>query len=137
LNDIPIKVATKTVREVSTACCWGGTYTLLFVIIQYSIIYKPILPSIIARLLRQDETVEVVDDDTMLLVDFQAQVSGDGGLNDIPIKVATKTVRELSTACRWGGHTLFCLLLTYEPILPSIISLLLLLGSNPFHESGR
>ena len=31
----------------------------------------------------------------MLLGNFQAQVSGDGGLNDIPIKVATKTVRTL------------------------------------------
>jgi hypothetical protein len=44
-----------------------------------------------------------VVDDKMLLVDFQAQVSGDGGLNelnDIPIKVATTTVRKVSTACR-------------------------------------
>jgi hypothetical protein len=40
----------------------------------------------------------VVDDDKMLLGDFQPQVSGDGGLNDIPIKVATKTVREVSIA---------------------------------------
>jgi hypothetical protein len=31
----------------------------------------------------------------MLLGDFQPQVSGDGGLNDIPIKVTTKTVRTL------------------------------------------
>jgi hypothetical protein len=51
LNDIPIKVVTTTVRELSTASGWGGTYTLLFVIIQYSIIYEPISPSIIALLL--------------------------------------------------------------------------------------
>jgi hypothetical protein len=49
----------------------------------------------------------VEDNNKMLLVDFQAQVSGDGGLNDIPINVAITTVRELSTACGWGGHTLF------------------------------
>ena len=105
LNDIPIKVATKTVREVSTACCWGGTYTLLFVIIHYSVKFEPILPSIIPLLLRQDDiaSIEVVDDDKMLLEDFQAQVSGDGGLNYNPIKVATMTVREVSTACGWGG----------------------------------
>jgi hypothetical protein len=43
----------------------------------------------------------------------QLQVSGDGGLNDISIKVATKTVRELSTACRWGRqHSSVC----YYPI---------------------
>jgi len=48
LNDIPIKVATTTVREVSTACGWGRTYILLFVIIHYSVNYEPILPSIIA-----------------------------------------------------------------------------------------
>jgi hypothetical protein len=112
LNEIPIKVATKTVREVSTACCWGGTYTLLFVIIHYSVKFEPILPSIFALLLRQEDdidSIEVVDDNKMLLGNFQAQVSGDGGLNDNPIKVATTTVREVSTACCWGGHTLFCL----------------------------
>jgi len=70
----------------------GGTYTLLFVIIHYSNLYKPILPSIIALLLQQDDIdfIEVVDDNKMLFGDFQ--VSGDVGLNDIPIKVATKTV---------------------------------------------
>jgi len=82
------------------------------VIIHHSIIYEPILPSIIAHLLQQDDidSIEVVDDDKMLLGDFQAQVSGDGGLNSMPIKVATKMVCALSTACRWGGHTVFCLL---------------------------
>ena len=103
----------------------GGTYTLLFVIIHYSIIYKPILPSIIARLLQQDDidSIEVVDDDKMLLEDFQAQVSGDGGLNNNPIKVATTTVREVSTACGWGGTytlRLFVIIrysIIYEPIL--------------------
>ena len=45
------------------------------------------------------DSIEVVDDDKMLLGDFQAQVSGDGGLNNIPIKVATKTVLALSSAC--------------------------------------
>ena len=30
----------------------------------------------------------------------QVQVSGDDGLNEIPIKVATTTVRALSIACR-------------------------------------
>jgi len=73
----------------------GGTYSLLFVVIHYSIKYKPILPSIIALLLQKDENIEVVDDNKMLFGDFQAQVSGDGGLNDIPIKVATKKVRTL------------------------------------------
>ena len=48
LNDIPIEAATAMVRELSTACGWGGTYTLLFVIIHYSVNYEPILPSIIA-----------------------------------------------------------------------------------------
>jgi len=84
------------------------------VIIHHSIIYEPILPSIIAHLLQQDniDSIEVVDDKNMLLGDFQAQVSGDGGLNNIPIKVATKMVLALSSACCWGGHTLFCLLLS-------------------------
>ena len=79
------------------------------------------------------DSIEVVDDDKMLLGDFQAQVSGDGGLNNIPIKAATTTVCALPIR-----HTLSYLLLsiTYEPILPSIIALLLLLGSNPFHGSG-
>ena len=63
-------------------------------IIHYSIIYEPILPSIISLLLQQDDT------EVLLLGNFQAQVSGDGGLNDIPIKVATKMVRTLSIACR-------------------------------------
>ena len=47
----------------------------------------------------------MVDDEGMLRVvqAQQVQVSGDGGLNDIPIEVATKTVRALSTACCWGG----------------------------------
>jgi hypothetical protein len=40
----------------------------------------------------------VVDNNKMLLGNFQAQVSGDGGLNDILIEVATKTVREVSIA---------------------------------------
>jgi hypothetical protein len=40
----------------------------------------------------------VVDNNKMLLGNCQAQVSGDGGLNDIPIKVATKAVREVSIA---------------------------------------
>jgi hypothetical protein len=74
-------------------------HTLLFVVIHYSIKYEPILPSIFARLLQQD-------DDKMLLGGFQAQVSGDSGLNDIPIKVGTKTVRTFLIACRWGGNTL-------------------------------
>ena len=80
--------------------------------IHYSIIYEPILPSIIAHLLQQDDidSIPVVDDDKMLLGEFQAQVSGDGGLNNIPIKVATKTVLALSSACCLGGHTVFCLL---------------------------
>jgi hypothetical protein len=60
----------------------------------------------------------------MLLVDFQAQVSGDGGLNDIPIKVATTTVRALSTACCWGGHTVFCL----------ILSIILLITNQSYHQ---
>jgi len=86
------------------------------VIIHHSIIYEPILPSIIAHLLQQDDidSIEVVDDDKMLLGDFQAQVSGDGGLNSMPIKVATKTVRALSTACRWGGHTLLFVIIHYS-----------------------
>ena len=86
--------------------------------IQSSVCYYPLFYYILTNLtinncsvlLQQDETIEVVDNNKMLLVDFQAQVSGDVGLNDIPIKVATTTVRDLSTACRWGGHTLFCLL---------------------------
>jgi len=63
--------------------------------IHYSVRYEPILPSIIALLLQQDENIQVVDDDKMLLGDFQAQVSGDGGLDNIPIKVATKMVLAL------------------------------------------
>ena len=55
------------------------------------------------------DSIEVVDEDKMLLGDFQAQVSGDGGLNDIPIKLATKKVRTLLIVT--GCHTLFCLLL--------------------------
>ena len=50
--------------------------------------------------------IHVVDDKGMLCVAQarqQLQVSGDGGLNDNPIKVATTTVREVSTACGWGG----------------------------------
>jgi hypothetical protein len=43
-----------------------------------------------------------VVDDKGMLCDVQAhqqvQVSNDGGLNSIPIKVATKTVREVSIA---------------------------------------
>ena len=76
------------------------SHTRLFVVIHYSIKYEPILPSIFARLLQQDDidSIEVVDDDKMLLGGFQAQVSGDGGLIDIPIKVATKTVREVLVA---------------------------------------
>jgi len=39
----------------------------------------------------------------------QVQVSNDGGLNNIPIKVGTKTVREMSIACRWGDiHSYVC-----------------------------
>jgi hypothetical protein len=34
----------------------------------------------------------------MLLVDFQAQVSGDGGLNDIPIEAVTTTNCQLPVA---------------------------------------
>jgi hypothetical protein len=68
----------------------------------------------------------------------QLYVSGDGGLNDIPIKAAATTmVCALSIACCWNGHTLSYLLLsiTYEPILPTIIALHLLLGSILFHDS--
>ena len=64
LNDNPIKVATTTVREVSTACGLGGTYTLLFVIVHNSDKYELILPSIIALLLQQDDT-EVLDNETI------------------------------------------------------------------------
>jgi hypothetical protein len=66
----------------------------------------------------------VVDNNKILLVDFQAQFSGDVGLNDIPIEAATTTVRELSTACRWGGHTVFCLLL----------SIILLITKQSYHQ---
>ena len=49
---------------MSTACGWGGTYTLLFVIVHNSDKYEPILPSIIALLLQQDDT-EVLDNETI------------------------------------------------------------------------
>jgi hypothetical protein len=68
----------------------------------------------------------------------QLYISGDGGLNNMPIKAATTTtVCALSIPCCWNGHTLSYLLLsiTYEPIIPSIIAILLMLGSNPFHDS--
>ena len=62
----------------------------------------------------------------------QVYDSGDGGLNNIPIKAATTTVCALPIR-----HTLSYLLLsiTYEPILPTIIALHLLLGSILFHDS--
>ena len=104
LNDIPIKVATTMVRKVSTACRWGGGIHSSVCFYHFSILYEPILPSIIALLLQQDDIgfTEVVDDDGMLRVvqAQQVQVSGDGGLNNIPIKAATTTVRALPFACR-------------------------------------
>ena len=68
----------------------------------------------------------------------QVYVSGDVGLNNMTIKAATTTVCALSISYCWNGHTLsyLSLSITYEPILPSIIALLLILGSNPFHDSG-
>jgi hypothetical protein len=54
----------------------------------------------------------VVDNNKTLLVDFQAQGSGDGGLNDIPIKVATKTVCTLLTVA-WDIQSSVC----YYPLL--------------------
>jgi hypothetical protein len=99
LNEIPIKVATTTVRELSTACCWGG-HTLFCLLLSIILLLRTNLTiNNCSVLLQQNETIEVVDNNTMLLVDFQAQVSRDVGLNDIPINVATTTVRELSTAC--------------------------------------
>ena len=72
----------------------------------------------------------------------QLQVSGDGGLNNIPIKVATKMVREVSTACGWGGRDIHSSVCNY-PLFYNIRTNLtinncspLLLGSNPSHESG-
>ena len=122
------------------------SHTLLFVVLHYFFKYEPILPSIFARLLQQDDidSIEMVDDDKMLLGGFQAQVSGDGGLNDIPIKVATKTVRTFLIACCWGGATLFCLGCMAAVILFSLYCDLtyhnfcclhcsLSLGSNPSH----
>jgi hypothetical protein len=59
--------------------------------------------------------INVVDIEGMLRV-VQAQqlhVSGDGGLNDMPIKAATTTVCALSIACCWNvGHALSYLLLS-------------------------
>ena len=52
----------------------------------------------------------------------QVQVSNDGGLSDIPIKVATKTVSTLLTVT-WC-HTLFCLL----------FSIILLSTSQSYHQ---
>jgi hypothetical protein len=54
-------------------------------IIHYSITYEPILPSIIARLLLQDDTFEVVDDNKMLLIG-QGQDNGIIGLKNVDIK---------------------------------------------------
>ena len=80
------------------------TLTLLFVIIHYSIKCEPILPSIIAHLLQQDDidSIKVVGDEGMLGVvqAQQVQASNDVGLNEIPIEVATMKVRALSIACR-------------------------------------
>jgi hypothetical protein len=61
--------------------------TLLFVIIHYSIIYEPILPSIIALLLQQDDidSIEGVDEGMMLL-DGRAQDHGRSGLKNVDIK---------------------------------------------------
>ena len=73
-------------------------------IIHYSIIYEPILPSIISLLLQQDDidSIKVVGDEGMLGVvqAQQVQASNDVGLNEIPIEVATMKVRALSIACR-------------------------------------
>jgi hypothetical protein len=56
--------------------------------------------------------------------DQQVQVSNDGGLNNIPIEVATMTVRACQLPVADMGHTLFCLL----------FSIILLSTSQSYHQ---
>ena len=59
----------------------------MFVITHYSIIYKPILPSIFALLLQQDDidSMKVVDEG-MILLNGQARDHGSNGLTNVNIK---------------------------------------------------